>query len=673
MKHPSRTLAVLAAALAAALPRLSAEKIDLTRVTPVPETQPVPLQDFFRPALFTGPQINPSGTHIAALVTAGTDEYRLLIYDMKKNTLESLGGTGDKDIFGFRWLTDKRLLFQMSSLKYYNLGMFAVETGNLNHPYPLLQFVGARLVSIPQATPEFPVVWMSYDAADSEQDLGPATVNTITRVGAFINLHDAGVRHDDFLEVRDSNERHIQKTLPALKLKDAITSGYLADKTGTLAFGFSAKGGYTSLHYLEKNDWKKSPIDLEDVDIYAAGNQPGEILTLGPGAPGQPSVLQLVDVRTGTPGTVLFQDKGYDFDGELYRDPATRDIVGLMYDRAGPQTVWLTDKYRDLQKVIDSSFPGVVAQIMGSNLKETIFLVRTYSDRQPPIYYYVNLETRSLALLKNSRPWIDPKRMRPISMLRYKTRDGKQLDAYVTMPAGATKENPAPLVVLPHGGPWVRDTWGFDGEAQFLASRGYAVLQPNYRGSPGYSWMFPIEDQWDFVKMHEDVTDATNTLVKSGLVDRNRIAIMGGSFGGYLAVSGVTREPGLYRCAVTIAGVFDWSEMVRNEKYYQFDSPWYARMIRKLGDPATAREKFDRISPIKAVANIKVPVFVAHGKDDTVVSIVQSKMLISQLKAHDVAYEAFLVGGEDHGMGHLENEVELYSRIEAFLAKNLGR
>ena len=171
--------------------------------------------------------------------------------------------------------------------------------------------------------------------------------------------------------------------------------------------------------------------------------------------------------------------------------------------------------------------------------------------------------------------------------------------------------------------------------------------------------------------MHDDVTDATKSMIASGLIDKTRIAIMGGSFGGYLAIAGVVNEPSLYRCAVTIAGVFDWEQQVQSEKYDQYESPYYGWMIKKLGDPKKNREKFEAISPGRHVDRIRVPVFVSGGKEDRTVEIQQSKRLISELEKYHVSYEKYLVGDEGHGMAHLDNEVELYTRIEAFLEKNL--
>ncbi|MFA5263620.1 MAG: alpha/beta fold hydrolase, partial [Opitutaceae bacterium] len=363
--------------------------------------------------------------------------------------------------------------------------------------------------------------------------------------------------------------------------------------------------------------------------------------------------------------------QAYDFNGWLYRSPATQQIMGAMINRDGPRMIWFNEDYKNFQKLLDGMFPGVIVRIIGSDEAQKIFLIATFSDRQPVIYSWVDLEKRTGGLIKKSAPWIDPQRMQPMHIVKFKTRDGRRLDSYLTLPAGASKKNPPPLVVLPHGGPWARDNWGYDNEAQFLASRGYAVLQPNYRGSTGCNWMFPEKDEWDFRKMHDDVTDATKFMIASGLIDSGRIAIMGASFGGYLAVSGVVNEPSLYRCAVTIAGVFDWEQQIKNEKYDQFDSPSYGRMMRKLGDAKKQPEKFDAISPGRHADQIRVPVFVSGGKDDRTVEIEQSKTLISALKKYHVPHETLLVREEGHGMSHLENRVELYTRIEAFLAKNM--
>lgn len=644
-----------------------AAKIDLTRVTPVPASEPIPVSDFFRPRLLHSPALNRTGTHMAALVTAGADRADLLVFDLEKKSFETLHGRGDKNIYSFRWLNERRLVYMLSEDKHYALGMMALDVTSMNTSYALLAYCGAQLVSVPENNRLRPLVWRRYDALEDGRDLGVAEVDTDVQ-SKLIDLSRAGRGGNDYLDVQDNNERHIVRRYD---VPEGIGSGYLADSSGELAFAVTSRDGVFSLYRLDAGKWTRTPIDPEEHDLMGAGDKPGELIALGPRRENQPRALQIIDAATGKFGDVLLQDKAYDFSGSLFRDPITRQIVGAMYTRAGPTSVWFDEGYRIVQKALDANFPKQVARIIDVDTKGR-FLVAAYSDRQPAIYHLVDLEKHSIGLIKNSAPWIDPTRMQPMHVFAFQTRDGRKLEAFVTLPAGTSKKKPAPLVVLPHGGPWMRDAWGFDAEAQFLASRGYAVMQPNYRGSTGYDWMFPLEDLYAFRKMHDDVTDATKALLAAGFIDSRRVAIMGTSFGAYLALSGVAHEPDLYRCAVTIAGVFDWATVMANDKYDQYENIRYSFLKRKLGDPAKNKEKFEAISPLRFVHQVKVPMFVAHGKSDHTADVSESRRLVAELKKNNIPCENLFVGGEGHGMAELTHQVELYTRIEAFLAKNLA-
>jgi acetyl esterase/lipase len=675
---PSRQLA-LAVFFAAFLPivALWAEgPLDLSRETPVPESQQIPLADFFRPSLLRAPRLNPSGTEIAAIVTVGEDNHLLFVYDVKTQKYEVLGRRGDTDVTEVDWLNDKRLVFQLSSQKLYGIGLFAAEVGDLSGTYPVLQYFGTTLIAVPRVDRLNPLVWNRVNALQSPWlDWGAAIINSgkFSKTGGvdFTTLSSGDAFNALVQPVRENNDLHIldHYTVP----RGGDTVGYIADKDGNLEFAMLSQNGLLSLRRLADRTWVPCPVDLEKWDLFGCGNRAGELAARTPHKEGKPSPLVLLDANTGKEGETLVDDKGYDFVGELYRDPVSGEIIGATAEREGPHTIWFTEAYQKFQATLNHSFPGLVVRIIGSNEVQDFFLVMAYSDRQPAIYSWVDFNRHASGLFRRSAPWIDPKRMLPETIIRFKTRDGRQLDAYLTLPAGASKEQPAPMVVVPHGGPWVRDHWGFDGEAQFLASRGYAVLKPNYRASPGYSWMFPKTDQWDFVKMSHDVTDATKALIATGLVDPGRVAIMGGSFGGYLAIKGVVDEPALYRCAVTISGVFDWEQLIRDRKYdYSKFDWWYATLLRRLGDPRNEPAKFDAIAPVRHIDRVRVPVFVTHGGYDPIADIGQSTRLISELKKNNVPSESYIVGSEGHGMMHFANRVEQYSRIEAFLAKNMA-
>lgn len=646
--------------------------IDLDRTTPVPADQPIPIQDFFRPRALAQPILNRAGTHIAAIATADEDKHFLIVYDIATATVNSLGFTSAKDIYNVYWLNNSRLVFQLSSRKQFGLGIMATEINSLNAIYPLQQYNGSSLISIPLKDPEHPLIWNRYHLED-QKDVGVVALNSNLR-GLKAGDLTTAMSGVDFMQVhsrvRDNNDRATVRSYPTPP-EPGITYGYMPDKEGALAYAFTSHHGDLSMYRLADNKWIRCNVDLEATSIVDNANQPGQLLVIGPATDGKPQPLQLLDATTGQLGDILLQDTVYDFNGWTYHNPATGDVLGAVFEKGIPRVYWFNEQYQALQKVLDGMFPKQVVRIIGSDDQHQIFLVSTRSDRQPIAYNWVNLATRKAGLFKNSAPWIDATRMQPMQLMQFKTRDGHRLDGYLTLPAGASKENPAPLVVLCHGGPWVRDTWGFDGEVQFLANRGYAVLQPNYRGSTGSVGRFPAADQYDFVKMHDDVTDAVKTVLGTGLIDPNRVGIMGGSFGGYLAVSGVAHEPDLYRCAVTIAGVFDWALQVQAEKYDQYDRPYYGRMIKTLGDPRVETAKYEAMSPIRFVDKIRVPVFVAGGKDDQVVELQQSRKLLAQFERHGIAHESLFIGGEGHGMAYLKNEVELYGRIEAFLAKHL--
>jgi len=663
----ARILSLIAMASSA----FASPKLDFDRETPVPAGETIPVMDFFRPRLLSQPALNHSGTHIAAIVTLGEDKHQLLVYGLQTQKSELTGASGDRDITAVHWLNDRRLVFSLSTQKLYGLGLLATDVGSLGDASPLLQYFGSILIAVPPQDRLRPLVWNSHDQIEPPyRDQGVATINADLKSGQFIDLWAADASYSAQMDARNNNLKHIVDTYPVPE--PGLTYRYLADREGKLAFAFTSENGKLTMHRLVDQQWLKCPVDLERIEVISCGDQPGQVVVVGPSQVGKPHALQLMDAATGQLGEVLLQDQAYDFDGWLYRRPSTREILGAVFERNGPRVAWFTEEYRNRQKVLDGFFPGLVVRIIGSDEAEKLLLVSTFSDRQPDIYYWVDLQQRKVGVIKRSAPWIDANRMQPMTPFKFKTRDGRQLDAYLTLPAGASKKNPPGLVVLAHGGPWVRDTWGFNGEVQFLASRGYAVLQPNYRGSPGYDWMFPEADRWDFRKMHDDVTDVTKTLIASGLIDGGRIAIMGSSFGGYLAISGVVNEPALYRCAITIAGVFDWEQQIQDKKYYQYDSPAFGWLMRKLGDPKQQREKFDAISPGRHVDQIRVPVFVAAGKEDRTVNIEQARSLISALGKHNVPYEKLIISDEAHGMAHLDHQVELYTRIEAFLAKNLA-
>ncbi len=637
-------------ALAAANPPDRAEAM-----SPVPADQPVPVIDFFRPSMFDHARLNRAGTQIAALNPGDDDTRNLVIYDFSTGKLRGTGGGKGFDIYNFQWLTDERLLFRLSRWKLYAYGLYAVDISRLDRATTLNRSDVTIPVGVPRSTPLHPIVWIEQSAGDSGGNGGAVQLTSMR--GLDQGLGDTVLR--SFPEP-----------------KSGVPVAYRADHNGELAYAVTVIQGVATIHRLTPEGWKPCPIDLAEIKYVSAGEKPGEFIALAPAdanEPRRPRALRRIDAATGRLGETLHQNDHYEPDpASFYRDPNTGRILGLHFTRQGPETVWFDPAYAQLQAELNQALPGVVAQILNSDAAQKKFLIRAASDRHPGRHYVLELSPPKLTPLNDAMPWIDPDRMAPMKIISYVTRDGLTIEGYYTAPTTAKPDALPPLVVLPHGGPWVRDSWGWDAEVQFFASRGYAVFQPNYRGSSGTTWRFSEEDQWAFRKMHDDVTDGVRRLIKSRLADPDRIAIMGSSFGGYLAVCGAAFEGSLYRCAITVAGVFDWERFLRDARGSETAPAQYGILRRGLGDPKTVQANFEEISPLRSAANITIPVFIAHGRDDTVVSVGESKRLIGALEKNRVPHEVMLKSGEGHGFNFLENRVELFTRIEAFLAQHLA-
>jgi acetyl esterase/lipase len=660
----SFTLALTALALLGAL--LSAPAKPLARieaVTPVPADQPIPIVDFFRTHLFTSARLNPAGTHLAALNPNKKDSQNLFVLDLATRKMEGIGGGDGIDIYDFDWLDDHRLLYRVSRDKLYAYGLFSADVTKLTRTDTL----DLRDVAIPIGAPRGellkPVVWIKHSSADGGRD------------GGLVQL-------DAAYDNRSATLPYVPlKTFPSPKT--GVPVRYLADNEGELAHAITIQDGVDTLHRLTPSGWQPCPVDLDKIVVVGSGDQPGELIVLAdddaPAAPSpsavtrRPGVLRRLDAATGRLGQILHRDENYSpYPVGLYRRPRDGHILGLSFTRRGPETIWLDPDYAALQATLQAALPGVALRIVNSDREEKQFLLFAQSDVLPGRYYHFDRTTKKLTIVTDNAPWLDPRRQAAMQLIAYPARDGIKIEGYYTAPAGPAKPGAPPLVVLPHGGPWVRDHWGWDPEVQFLASRGYAVFQPNYRGSSGTAWRFPAEDEWAFRKMHDDVTDGVRVLIQSGLADPDRIAIMGASFGGYLAVCGAAYEGNLYRCAITVAGVFDWEQAMREARDSETSPASYGILRRYLGDPKAARARFEEISPLRSAERIAIPVFIAHGREDRVANFAESKKLASALKARAVPCETMFVNGEGHGFQQLENKVELYARLEKFLAYHLS-
>jgi dipeptidyl aminopeptidase/acylaminoacyl peptidase len=302
---------------------------------------------------------------------------------------------------------------------------------------------------------------------------------------------------------------------------------------------------------------------------------------------------------------------------------------------------------------------------------DAVRLVWVGSDREPGVYFVFDRRAGSLAQFKRVRDSIDPRLMRPMQPVAFHARDGLELHGYVTRPFGAN-DRPAPLVVVPHGGPFgVRDSWGFDSEVQFLASRGYAVLQVNFRGSGGYGakFMRAGRQQWGRA-MQDDLTDAVKWAITQRIADPERVAIFGASYGGFAAMAGVTLTPELYRCAINYVGVIDLEITGRQlgadawmrSDDYDFREVWVG----------ATKEYRDAGNPMRFIERIRVPTLHAYGANDPRASIDHWHRLESELRKFKKPYEIVLNKQAGHGFNAEKDRIAFHEAVEKFLARNLA-
>lgn len=613
-------------------------------------------EDFFRPPAVSSAKLNPSGTHLALLIyDLKTDSTGLRIIDLAAKTATGL--TGDKvyDVHSFEWVDDERLVFTVTRENLYSTGLLLIHRDLKKSPRLLNENDAVELVSVPKARPDRLYVWVRQEARYQGQP-GPLVE---------VNLSFRGERGFDV-----DYGLLVAGTI-ATPPGDGVRA-WLPDRQGEIRYAVTHKAGLLILNRREPNgSWVPLKFDLNQYTPLGVDNDPNCLFVARLTADGLRELVRL-DTRDGSTGPVLHSDPKYDFgQGKLNLSGDHQRLVSLSYARQAPQQSPLAPEESTLQRMINASLPNRVNLIIDRNKDDSRLLVRSSSDRHPATLYLFEPGKPQLSLITETAPWLQAEKFCPVQTMSYKARDGLILDSYVTLPLDYQSGKPAPMIVLPHGGPWARDNWSYDPESQFFASRGYVVFRPNYRGSTGYKADISLTPRMEFRQMHDDVTDGVHALIKAGVADPAHIAIIGGSFGGYLAMCGAAFEPDLYKCAVTIAGVFDWERQMREAHRNNPDSFSYDFLRLGLGDPAKQAEKFEAMSPVRSVDKIHIPIFVAHGGDDRTVDSSQSTRLVKALKQAGVPCETMFEKWEGHGFYTLKNRVELYTRIEAFLRKNL--
>lgn len=315
-------------------------------------------------------------------------------------------------------------------------------------------------------------------------------------------------------------------------------------------------------------------------------------------------------------------------------------------------------------------FKGYEIGIYGNNNDEDKFIVWTGNDKLAAKYYFYDRKTGETKFLADAYPWMKEENMATVKPIEYKSRDGLTIHGYLTLPKGIEAKN-IPVVINPHGGPWARDGWGFNNEVQLLANRGYGVLQMNFRGSTGYGKEFWLKGSKEWgKKMQDDISDGVQWLIKEGIADPKRVAIYGGSYGGYATLAGVTFTPDLYCCAVDYVGVSNMFTFMKTIPPYW--EPYKAMFQELVGDPVKDSLLLAEVSPALHADKIKAPLFVAQGANDPRVNKAESDQMVEALRKRAVTVEYMVKNDEGHGFANENNQIDFYKAMDKFFDKYLS-
>ena len=382
--------------------------------------------------------------------------------------------------------------------------------------------------------------------------------------------------------------------------------------------------------------------------------------------------LALLDVETGKIEKVESDPlKKVDLGGVSFSN-RTDQIIGTVYEDERTRIYWQDKALKKDYDFIKKKLGDREISFNSATADETKFIVSTFSDVDPGTVWLFDRKTRNLATLYQVREKLDRKSLAPMKPIRFKSSDGLEIPAYLTLPKGVEAKN-LPMVVVPHGGPWARDSWGYHSYAQFLANRGYAVLQPNFRASTGYGKKFlnAGNNEWG-QKMQDDITWGVKYLIDQGIADPKRVGILGGSYGGYATLAGVTFTPDLYAAAVAIVAPSNLQTLLESVPPY-----WEAArtiFYKRMGDPNTPEglEQMKRQSPLTYADRIKTPLMVVQGANDPRVNKRESDQIVIALRDRGYAVEYILAPDEGHGFARPVNNMAMLAAAEKFLAKHLG-
>ncbi|HZH43626.1 MAG TPA: S9 family peptidase [Lysobacter sp.] len=629
--------------------------------------EPIPVEDFVRHPTYSGVKISPGGEYLAMTVDRGDQDVLTVLRTSDLSIVKVNQLPDGKSVGQFHWVSPQRLMF--NSIKKFgrfaqpfNTGEWYAVNADGSQPRPLV-FFGTR--DITQRNKTTDGVYSLLDTLRADD------AHVLMAVSKARSEKGAGTEVVQ-LDVVDGRRRELARSP-----RENCSIELDAKRQPRFAVCYDAQNErgefeeHAELYRLDGAKWtlvNRSQDAGVRIDIVGAAPD-GRIYALQDDRKA-PAAFGTLDPQTGK-FTTLFKDPVSEPAGFI-RASDMQTIIGVVTEAGAPKVTLVDEEHPDagLYASLAAAFPGQFVDFASATYDGRRLVVSVYSDRNPGELYLYDRDSGKARFLMQSRKWIDPQRMATVKPFSFTARDGLRLYGYLTIPNGSDGRN-LPMIVHPHGGPiGPRDRWGFNWETQLLASRGYLVLQVNYRGSGGFGQAFQDmgHGQWGG-RMQDDLTDAVRWAVAQGHADPERVCIYGGSYGGYASLMGAAKDPDLYKCAFGYVGLYD----VQIQKRLSDTADWYAGQSFFERTFGKTRAEQDAVSPVHHAQRIKAAVYLAAGARDPRCPPEHTEAMRDALiRAGNPPEGVIIQSGEMHGFYKEENNLRLYSEMLAFFGRHIG-